>query len=97
MRKIFGTSNNAESLSESKLIKMQMDELDFKIHKIIINKAGLYKKDFAQQKTLASSEWEKRVKENFPESTVLSLPMQDTAIIGETMLKECCKKISEHF
>ena len=35
---------------------------------------------------------EKRVGEIFPESVVLSLPMQDTAIIGESMLKECCKK-----
>lgn len=90
------------SLSESELIKTQMTELGFKIHKIIVNKSGMYIRNCSatsnncENVNKLTSEnretWRQKVQTVFPDSIVQVLPMQDTAIIGESMLKACCSK-----
>ena len=90
------------SLSESKLIKTQMTELGFKIHKVIINKSGMYIRNcFSGEQNNANihttistnrEEWKEKVKSVFSESVIQILPMQENPITGESMLKDCCSK-----
>ncbi|OJF76387.1 MAG: hypothetical protein BKP49_07920 [Treponema sp. CETP13] len=93
------------SLSESKLIKKQMEELGFKIHRIIINKSGMYVRNSTSNgknsadidKTISTNreEWREKVKVVFPESVVQLLPMQEYPITGESMLKDCCVRFTD--
>ncbi|MBK5200246.1 MAG: ArsA family ATPase [Spirochaetaceae bacterium] len=70
------------SLSESLLIKNQLDELNFKLSKIVINKA------------CGNNEWKEKISGIFKDVPIVSVPLQKNSIIGEASLKELSHNLS---
>jgi len=64
------------SLSESLLIKRQFKELGFTLQTIVINKST------------GNEQWKHKIASIFPESHILSVPLQKESIIGEASLKQ---------
>ncbi|MGH4038281.1 MAG: ArsA family ATPase [Sphaerochaeta sp.] len=69
------------SLSESLLIKKQLDELHLTLGKIVINKSKW------------NGEWKSKIGSIFPNTALVSVPLQDDSIIGESSLKSICPNL----
>lgn len=69
------------SLSESLLIKQQLDDLHFKLSKIVINKSN------------NNEEWMKKISDIFNDVPIVSVPLQKQSVIGEDSLKSLCNNL----